>query len=188
MAAFTLEAELKNVGNGALVTALLGVGFTSLTPVQKECLPLALAGQDVLAKAKTGTGKTMAFLIPCVAKILAAPAPGVSTDAHNVMAAGDPIRVLILSGTRELASQIEAQAEKLSQQLPRGTLTLACVLGGSSITRQKEQLDPGFQAAQRNYGGRVDLLVATPGRLLEHIESTEGFAARLKQVRAQQPY
>jgi len=158
-----------------IVTALVATGISSLTPVQREVLPLALAGKDVLAKAKTGTGKTMAFLIPSVARLLRNEAPPAPVD---------PIRVLILSGTRELASQIEAQAARLVANVPG--LKLDCVLGGTSAVSQRERLDPDYvgqsKSGNKRYEGRVDVMVATPGRLLEHLTGTNGFAARLATV------
>ncbi|KAJ1628504.1 P-loop containing nucleoside triphosphate hydrolase protein [Pavlovales sp. CCMP2436] len=170
-----LTEELAGVSADLVGAILAAFGDTfSLTPVQREVLPLALAGKDVLAKAKTGTGKTMAFLIPSVARLLRDPAP--SSDV-------DPIRVLVLSGTRELASQIEAQAARLAANLPG--LKLDCVMGGTSATTQRERLDPNIVTSgtvNKKYGGRIDVMVATPGRLVEHMNGTSGFAARLATV------
>ena len=132
-----LAEDLADVSEN-LLNALLDTGISSLTPVQRRVLPLALSGRDVLAKAKTGTGKTMAFLIPCVAKLLAAPAPGPGPDSRS-----DPVRVLVLSGTRELAAQIVSQAERLTSHLE--DVKLDYIIGGTSVNTQKERLDPNFQ-------------------------------------------
>lgn len=156
-----------------LLSALAEMGVTALTPVQVATLPHGLGGADLMAKAKTGTGKTLAFLLPTVERLLS------NAGTGPPMADGvDPVRALVLSSTRELATQIVTQAEKLTAQLP--SFNIDAVLGGSSIIPQRERLDPLLpERSACKYGGTVDLMVATPGRLLEHIESTDGFCARL---------
>ena len=88
----------------------------------------------------------------------------------------DPIRALVLSSTRELANQIVTQAEKLTSLIP--SFNIECVLGGTSINPQRERMDAKANG-QNKYTGVVDLMIATPGRLLEHIESTNDFVTRL---------
>jgi hypothetical protein len=164
-----------------LVRALLSSGVTSLTPVQLAALPVCLAGGDVLARARTGTGKTLAFLIPTVERVLRLAREG---EGERIDGVHDPIRALVLSPTRELAAQIAAQASKLVEFVP-GFL-VESVLGGGSIVPQRERLDPAVGGPKR-YAGAVDLLVATPGRLIEHLDGTAGVADRLRgvQVRTQ---
>jgi superfamily II DNA/RNA helicase len=169
------SAELKLQLDGVsepLVQALIASGVKSLTPVQLATLPHCLAGNDVLAKAKTGTGKTLAFLIPTVERVLKSGPP-------QLVNGRDPIRALVLSSTRELANQIVAQAERLLALVPG--FNVECVLGGSSIIPQRERLDPDC-IGQFRYGGAVDLMVATPGRLIEHMDSTAGIEDRLRGV------
>ena len=151
----------------ALVTALADAGVDELTPIQIGVLPHVLAGADVLAKAKTGTGKTFAFLVPTVERLLcstAAPLPG----------GVDPVRALVLSSARELGTQIVTQAKRLGDNI-----SIETIMGGSSIIPQRERLDPAVVGSSCQYGGPIDLMVATPGRLIEHINTTNGFSARL---------
>ena len=159
-----------------LCATLTGMGITKLTQVQSATLPHCLDGEDVMAKGKTGTGKTLAFLLPTVERLLRSAGNGPS------MADGtDAVRTLVLSSTRELATQIVSHAEKLTAQLP--SFNVESILGGASIIPQRERLDPNLpERCSDKYGGTVDLMVATPGRLLEHIESTDGFCARLMGV------
>jgi ATP-dependent RNA helicase MSS116 len=117
---------------------------------------MAVAGRDVLAKARTGTGKTLAFLIPVVERLIKLkPVP------HAVGA-------LVLSPTRELAMQIYEEGRLLTHF---HKLRSEVVFGGTNI-----------RTDQRNLSGPVDILVATPGRLTDHLENTNGFAARLEQL------
>lgn len=126
-----------------LIRAINEREYTEMTPVQEQAIPLLMNGKDVLACAQTGTGKTLAFLLP----LLEALAKGRST--RNT-------RALILSPTRELALQISEEIESLTQYLP---LSHALIIGGDSVEDQLDQTDKG-----------VDIIVATPGRLL-HLES-----------------
>lgn len=131
--------------------------FTHLTEVQNATLPAVLAGGDVMARAKTGTGKTMAFLIPAIEALVRAPPRQ-----------GDGISVLVLSPTRELASQIEKEAEQLLRFHP---FKAQVVYGGTNINSERNRL-----------GGRCDVLVATPGRLIDHLENS-GLAQKLQRIR-----
>ncbi len=117
-------------------------GFEDPTPVQAGAIPPALDGQDVLGVAQTGTGKTVAFLLPSMERLL-------STQARR-----NP-RMLVLAPTRELALQINEAARGLSAGTP---LKAAVVYGGAPLGKQAETLRRG-----------VDLIVATPGRLLDHL-------------------
>ena len=128
--------------NDTLRRAVRRQGFEEPTPVQAGAIPPALEGRDVLGVAQTGTGKTIAFLLPSFERLLASP------SSRNP-------RMLVLAPTRELALQIaDAGAE-----LAAGSgLKVAVVYGGAPLGKQAEQLRRG-----------VDLVVATPGRLLDHL-------------------
>jgi superfamily II DNA/RNA helicase len=138
------------------------LGFASMTPVQAATLPLILQGKDLLAKAKTGTGKTLAFLVPTLHRLLTHP------RTHADAGPDGPIRALVLSPTRELAAQTQTEAIALLGRAG-GRVRSALVVGGNK---------PGGDAARMR--GPLDLLVATPGRLKDHCENTAGFSARLK--------
>ena len=124
--------------------------FNVLTEVQHSSLPPARAGKDVLAKARTGTGKTIAFLLPAVERLI----PEVAALQKQRL-----ISVLVLSPTRELASQIAAEAESLIKFHP---MHVACVVGGVNIRGDIKR----FNSTQP-----VDILVGTPGRLQDHLNS-----------------
>ena len=121
--------------------ALKQMGFLTPTPVQAASLPPALAGQDILGTAQTGTGKTGAFGIPLLAKLYSNPGS----------------RALILAPTRELAAQIH----KVLAQMSAGTkLKGALLVGGESFFRQKTEVKEG-----------ADYYVCTPGRLIDHLDA-----------------
>ncbi len=130
-----------------LTSALAAEGILEPFPIQTATLPDSLAGRDVLGRGRTGSGKTLAFAIPLLARLAASDSP---------RRAGRP-RALILAPTRELASQIEATIEPLARALSLRTLT---VFGGVSPGRQISGLKAG-----------VDILVACPGRLADHLQS-----------------
>jgi ATP-dependent RNA helicase MSS116 len=128
--------------------------YEHATKVQSESLPPCLAGSDVLAKAKTGTGKTLAFLVPVLEMLVSIPLA--ERSGH--------ISALIMSPTRELAQQIEAEAKHLCtfhtrSGLVKGTLV---IVGGQKISKDLKILKG------RNL---PDILVATPGRLKDHLEN-----------------
>ncbi len=127
----------------------LGMGLSDLkyespTPIQKECIPLILEGHDVIGAAQTGTGKTGAFVIPLLQMIMNNP--------------GDYTQALILSPTRELAQQIDEQIFALGYHTP---VTSATIIGGSD-----------FAAQAKSIRANVDIIVATPGRLLDQMNVT----------------
>jgi len=124
----------------ALLKAVKELGFTRPTPIQEQAIPPALAGKDVLACAMTGSGKTAAFLLPIVQHVMAKPR--------------GTTRALILAPTRELAAQIHAHLEELAVHTP---VTGAPVFGGVGMSPQEHAFRSG-----------VDILIATPGRLLDH--------------------
>jgi ATP-dependent RNA helicase RhlB len=127
--------------------AIAELGFQYCTPVQAEILPKALKGLDATGRAQTGTGKTAAFLISILAHILRNP-------PEEQRKAGTP-RALILAPTRELVIQIEKDSKDLSRYC-RGVRTLG-IYGGMDYNKQRRELEQGT----------VDIIVATPGRLLD---------------------
>ncbi|WMJ70721.1 ATP-dependent RNA helicase RhlB [Stenotrophomonas sp. 24(2023)] len=132
----------------ALQAGLEGAGFTRCTPIQALTLPVALAGGDVAGQAQTGTGKTLAFLVAVVNRLLSRPA---LADRKPE----DP-RALILAPTRELAIQIHKDAVKFGSDLG---LRFALVYGGVDYDKQREILQQG-----------VDVIIATPGRLIDYVK------------------
>jgi len=131
-----------------LQAGLEGAGFTRCTPIQALTLPVALAGGDVAGQAQTGTGKTLAFLVAVVNRLLSRPA---LADRKPE----DP-RALILAPTRELAIQIHKDAVKFGADLG---LRFALVYGGVDYDKQRELLQQG-----------VDVIIATPGRLIDYVK------------------
>ncbi len=128
----------------ALLRAVAEQGFTEPTPIQRSALPPGLAGRDVLACAMTGSGKTAAFLLPLLQRLGATPNRGAT-------------RALILTPTRELAAQVEEHLRALGRHT---RVRSATVIGGVSPGPQERALRAG-----------VDVVVATPGRLLDHLGS-----------------
>jgi superfamily II DNA/RNA helicase len=129
-----------------LLRALKSIGFKTLTPIQEQAIPAARRGIDLLATAQTGTGKTAAYGLPVLQQMLEKPR---GTEAGFV-------RALILAPTRELVEQIARALQEFAQFTP---FKIAAAYGGVKVTSQGAKLRAG-----------VDILVATPGRLKEHIE------------------
>ncbi len=128
-----------------LTRAVAEQGYNEPTPIQRQAIPLVLAGRDLLAGAQTGTGKTAAFTLPLLQRLHgAAPSPR-----------GKAVRALVLTPTRELAAQVLESIQAYGKYLP---LRATAVFGGVGINPQIATLRRG-----------VDILVATPGRLLDHI-------------------
>jgi len=117
-------------------------GFTAPTPIQKEAIPHALAGRDILGLAQTGTGKTAAFVLPMLQRLEAAP--------------NKKVRALVVAPTRELAEQIHQVIVTLGKDTKLQSMT---IYGGASMNRQLADLRRG-----------VDIIVACPGRLLDHLQ------------------
>ena len=137
--------------------AIGGMGFESMTEIQQRGIPPLLAGRDVLGAAKTGSGKTLAFLIPAVEMLSA-----LRFKPRNGTG------VMIVSPTRELALQIFGVAREL---MAHHSQTYGIVMGGANRRAEQEKLAKG-----------VNLLIATPGRLLDHLQNTQGFV--FKNLRA----
>ena len=147
----------------AIVTVMK---YEFLTKVQEASLPPLLTGIDCLAKAKTGTGKTLAFLIPAIQNISRPPATAAVPQREAGGSQQLAIRILILSPTRELAMQIAAEATSLLTFRP--DMHVVCLVGGTNINSDRKKL------SERP----VDILVVTPGRLIDHLENTPRFGDR----------
>ena len=138
--------------------------FTFMTQVQKATLPDIIAGKDVVAKAKTGTGKTVAFLLPTLDRLAQ------RARANQAPPNRRDIAVLVLSPTRELASQIEREADALLKFQPPGAVNVEVMFGGTPLPRDlKRFADPR----------PIDVLVTTPGRLQDHITNAPDVGNRL---------
>jgi superfamily II DNA/RNA helicase len=129
-----------------ILKAIIDAGYTSPTPVQEQAIPALLAGHDVMASAQTGTGKTAAFMLPALHRL-----------AEPSKIPGRGPRVLVLTPTRELALQVSEAAAKYGKHLPR--VKVISILGGMPYPLQNKLLSQP-----------VDILVATPGRLIDHIQ------------------
>src|SRR5882672_5434663 len=127
----------------ALERGLKELGFHQPTPIQLQAIPPALEGRDLLATAMTGTGKTAAFVLPILHKLVGKPR--------------GTTRALILTPTRELAAQVLADVNDLATHTP---ITAAAVFGGVGMGPQEHAFRRG-----------VDIIVATPGRLLDHFRA-----------------
>ncbi len=128
-----------------LLKAIADAGYTSPTPIQAEAIPEVLAGHDLMASAQTGTGKTAAFVLPGLNRIM---------QPSEVRSKGP--RMLVLTPTRELAQQVSTAAMQYGKHM---RLKVVSILGGMPYPLQNKLLS-----------GFVDILVATPGRLIDHIE------------------
>jgi ATP-dependent RNA helicase RhlE len=141
-----------------LLRAVADEGYTEPTPIQERAIPVVLQGGDLLAAAQTGTGKTAAFVLPILERLRPHANSSFSPARH-------PIRTLILTPTRELAMQVHDSVKAYGRHMP---LRAAAVYGGVPIEPQLRELRSG-----------VEILVATPGRLLDH---TGQRSAQLNQV------
>ncbi len=144
-----------------LARAVAEMGYESMTPIQAQAIPVVLTGQDVMGAAQTGTGKTAAFSLPLLQRLLKHENPSTSPARH-------PVRALVLLPTRELADQV-AQQIKLYAKYTQ--LRSAVVFGGMDMKPQTLELKKG-----------VEVLVATPGRLLDHIEAKNAVLNQVEYV------
>ncbi|WP_252181306.1 DEAD/DEAH box helicase [Azospirillum sp. B4] len=156
----TVEIDAANDGRAtfadlglapALTKALEEVGYQYPTPIQERAIPVALEGRDLIASANTGTGKTAAFVLPALHRMATTPRP---LSADGLQTFGP--RLLVLTPTRELATQVMDAVRGYSKYSRIHTLA---ILGGMPYRQQLEMLRR-----------RVDLVVATPGRLIDHLE------------------
>jgi ATP-dependent RNA helicase RhlE len=141
-----------------LLDALDQRGYEKTTPVQSAVLPYALAGRDVIGCAETGTGKTAAYLLPILARLIRAHRES-ATSARS-------IRALVLAPTRELVTQIDDEVQGFAYHSP---MSSAAVYGGVPIEPQERALKAG-----------VEIVIATPGRLLDHMRSHVGDFSKLE--------
>ena len=127
-----------------LLDAISELGYTKPTPIQDRTIGLVLAKKDVFATAQTGTGKTAAFMLPIIQRL-----------RDNKSLSQKAVRVVVMTPTRELAMQIEEETKKYLKYM---NSSIALLIGGKSLEAQEKQLKDG-----------IDILIATPGRLREHI-------------------
>lgn len=132
-----------------IMQAIEAAGYEFATPIQAKSIPVILSGRDVMGAAQTGTGKTAAYSLPVLHRLM----PYANTSASP---ARHPVRALVLTPTRELADQVFNNVKQYSKYLP---LRSAVVFGGVDIREQKDILRQGNE-----------ILIATPGRLLDHLE------------------
>src|SRR3954469_20374116 len=125
----------------SVLDAIIDAGYTVPTPIQSQAIPLIVQGRDVMGLAQTGTGKTAAFTLPIVDRLLGGPRR---------------TRVLVLTPTRELCIQVEESVRKYAKHAPLG---VAPIYGGVPLEPQQKKLRAG-----------VDIVVATPGRLIDHLD------------------
>src|SRR6195952_2140863 len=144
-----------------LVRAVIDQGYTSMTPIQAKAIPIVLAGRDVMGAAQTGTGKTAAFSLPLLQRMLAHENASTSPARH-------PVRALVLLPTRELADQV---AQAIKGYAKYTNLRSMVVFGGMDMKPQTLELKKG-----------VEILVATPGRLLDHIEAKNAVLNQVEYV------
>ncbi|HEX4046295.1 MAG TPA: DEAD/DEAH box helicase [Elusimicrobiota bacterium] len=133
-----------------LLEAVKALGYAAPTPIQEKSLPESMQGKDVIGSAMTGSGKTMAFVIPMLQKLL----DDRASDPHK---GGARVRALVLVPTRELAAQVEKAVGELAKFSP---VKCALIIGGASFTTQRDALRKG-----------AEVVCATPGRLLDLLRS-----------------
>jgi ATP-dependent RNA helicase RhlE len=133
-----------------LLQAVRDLGYQQPTPVQEQAIPLVMAGRDLMAGAQTGTGKTAAFALPILQRLAPQASSSTSPARH-------PVRALVLAPTRELAVQVAESFRDYGKHLP---LRSTVVYGGVDMNAQIAELRRG-----------VEVLVATPGRLLDHVQN-----------------
>jgi ATP-dependent RNA helicase RhlE len=127
----------------SLQKAIRTLGYEETTPIQTQAMPVGLQGRDIVGCAQTGTGKTLAFVLPALEHLL-----------HNPSKTRNP-RVLVLAPTRELVVQVAGEARKLAAQT---SLRTAAIYGGAGMKKQTDALRRG-----------IDMIIATPGRLMDHM-------------------
>ena len=143
--------SFSNLGlSPEIIRAVTELGYNQPTPIQKQAIPVVLAGGDIMAGAQTGTGKTASFTLPLLHRLSAN--KSISSNSQGF----SPIRALILTPTRELAAQVQESVRDYGKYLDLNSMVM---FGGVSIGPQKQKLRT-----------RVDILVSTPGRLLDHVQ------------------
>jgi ATP-dependent RNA helicase RhlE len=145
-----ITTSFESLGLSAeLLRAVTEQGYTEPTPIQAQAIPVVLSGHDLLGAAQTGTGKTAGFTLPLLQRLSAGARASASPARH-------PVRALILVPTRELAAQVQESVRAYGRFLK---LRSAVIFGGVGFTPQADELRRG-----------VDIVVATPGRLLDHVQ------------------
>jgi len=144
-----------------LARAVAEMGYEQMTPIQAQAIPVVLTGKDVMGAAQTGTGKTAAFSLPLLQRLLKYENASTSPARH-------PVRALVLLPTRELADQVAQQVKLYARHT---NLRSAVVFGGIDMKPQTLELKKG-----------VEVLVATPGRLLDHIEAKNAVLNQVEYV------
>ena len=144
-----------------LARAVAEMGYETMTPIQEQAIPVVLEGRDVMGAAQTGTGKTAAFALPLLQRMMKHENASTSPARH-------PVRALVLLPTRELAVQV---AEQVKLYAKYTHLNSAVVFGGMDMKGQTAELKKG-----------VEVLVATPGRLLDHIEAKNAVLNQVEYV------
>src|SRR5438270_4145360 len=144
-----------------LLRAVADQGYATMTPIQAKAIPIVLDGRDVMGAAQTGTGKTAAFSIPLLQKMLKHENASMSPARH-------PVRALVLAPTRELADQVANNVKAYSKHTK---LRATVVFGGIDMKPQTAELKAG-----------VEVLIATPGRLLDHIEAKNAVLNQVEYV------
>jgi ATP-dependent RNA helicase RhlE len=144
-----------------LLSAVADAGYLTMTPIQAKAIPIVLDGRDVMGAAQTGTGKTAAFSLPLLQRMLKHENASMSPARH-------PVRALVLAPTRELADQV---ANNVKQYSKFTKLRAAVVFGGIDMKPQTLELKAG-----------VEVLIATPGRLLDHIEAKNAVLNQVEYV------
>jgi ATP-dependent RNA helicase RhlE len=143
--------SFSNLGlSPEIIRAVTELGYNQPTPIQKQAIPVVLAGGDIMAGAQTGTGKTASFTLPLLHRLSAN--KSISSNSQGF----SPIRALILTPTRELAAQVQESVRDYGKYLDLNSMVM---FGGVSIGPQKQKLRT-----------RIDILVSTPGRLLDHVQ------------------
>ena len=144
-----------------LARAVADMGYESMTPIQAQAIPVVITGKDVMGAAQTGTGKTAAFSLPLLHRLMKHENSSTSPARH-------PVRALVLLPTRELADQVAQQIKLYAKYT---NLRSAVVFGGMDMKPQTLELKKG-----------VEILVATPGRLLDHIEAKNAVLNQVEYV------
>ena len=157
-----LTASFSNLSLAEpLARAVAEMGYESMTPIQAQAIPVVLTGRDVMGAAQTGTGKTAAFALPLLQRLLKHENASTSPARH-------PVRALVLLPTRELADQVAQQVKLYAKHT---NLRSTVVFGGIDMKPQTLELKKG-----------VEVLVATPGRLLDHIEAKNAVLNQVEYV------
>lgn len=144
-----------------LARAVAEMGYETMTPIQEQAIPVVLEGKDVMGAAQTGTGKTAAFSLPLLQRMMKHENASTSPARH-------PVRALVLLPTRELADQVAQQVKLYAKYT---NLRSTVVFGGMDMKPQTAELKKG-----------VEVLVATPGRLLDHIEAKNAVLNQVEYV------